>query len=366
MGWFNNLGSELIDIIEWIDESNDTIVKRFERHDNEIKNGAQLIVRESQYAVFVEQGKFADVFTPGRYELKTENLPVLSTLKGWKYGFDSPFKAEVYFLSAKRLINLGWGTPNPIMMRDQDFGIVRVRSFGNFSIRIKDPKLFLSEISGTNDIYKTEEVQDYLRSHIISTYTDSLAEAKIPVLDLATQYEELGQLVSQRLETKIHKVGVELLDFVIENISLPDDVEEMIDNRSGMGAVGSTNFNQFQVGKSIEDAANNPEGSASSGIGMGLGFGMANNLMSQQQPPQPTQNTSPPPIGGTGVAYHVAINGQQHGPYSVADILSYIKEGRILADTKVWCEGMPGWTDAAQVGELSSAFGGGSAPPPLP
>lgn len=365
MGWLSGLRGELIDIVEWIDESNDTIVKRFERHDNEIKNGAQLIVRESQYAVFVDQGKFADVFEPGHYELKTENLPVLSTLKGWKYGFDSPFKAEVYFLSAKRLIALGWGTPNPIMMRDQDFGIVRIRSFGNFSIKVKEPKLFLTEISGTNVEYKTEEVQDFLRSYINSIYADTLAEAKIPVLDLATQYEELGQLVSQRLESKFAQVGVELLDFVIENISLPEEVEEMIDNRSSMGAVGATNFNQFQVGKSIEDAANNPSGGASDGIGMGMGFGMANNLMSQQSQPPSTGGSTPPPLGGNKV-YHVAVNGQQHGPYPLADMLNYIKEGRIAADTKVWCEGMSGWEDAAKVSDFSSAFGGGSMPPPLP
>ncbi|MBL3655596.1 SPFH domain-containing protein [Fulvivirga sediminis] len=363
MGWFDSLKNELIDIIEWLDDSNDTLVHRFERHDNEIKNGAQLIVRESQAAVFVDQGEYADVFTPGRHELSTSNLPILSTLKGWKYGFDSPFKSEVYFVSTKRMIDLGWGTPNPVMMRDQDFGVVRARAFGNFSIRIVEPKKFLSEVAGTNSGYKTEDIQDFLRSIIVSGFSDALAEAKIPVLDVAAKYDELSAVCNEKLKAKFNEFGLDLLDFVIENISLPEEVERMIDKRTSMGAVGENNFNSFQMGKSLEDAANNPGAGVSDAVGMGLGFGMANNLMNNQQYQNSSNGGStPPPFNEK--KYFVILNGSQNGPYPVSQIKEYIKQGNVNRDTMVWAEGMANWDQAGKIGEFSSDFGAMPPPPP--
>lgn len=362
MGWLDSIRGEFIDIIEWLDESSDTIVSRFERHDNEIKNGAQLIVRESQSAVFVNLGKYADVFHPGQYQLTTQNLPILSTLMGWKYGFDSPFKAEVYFVSTKRLIDLGWGTPNPIMMRDNDFGVVRVRSFGNFSIRVTDPKTFLSEVAGTNATYRKSDIQDYLRSFIVGAFADMLGEAKIPVLDLAAQYEELGRLCSTKLSEKFSQLGLELLDFVVENISLPEEVERAIDKRTSMGAVGVSDFTKFQSGIAMEDAANNPSGGASEGIGMGMGFGMANSMIHNQQQPLGGAGT-PPPIGNTKT-YFVYLNGNQEGPFPASQIHDYIQKRVISRETMLWTNGMANWQKAEELSDFTHDFGNTPPPPP--
>jgi membrane protease subunit (stomatin/prohibitin family) len=195
MGLFNKLKGEFIDVIEWTDSSSDTMVYRFERYGNEIKNGAKLTVRESQAAVFINEGQLADVFKPGMYDLTTANLPVLSTLKGWKHGFESPFKAEVYFVNTKRFTDLKWGTQNPIMLRDKEFGPVRLRAFGSYSIRVTDPAVFLKEIVGTDDDFNKDEVTGQLRNIVVSRFSDALGESGIAVLDLASNYNELGDFL---------------------------------------------------------------------------------------------------------------------------------------------------------------------------
>ncbi|SEH04954.1 SPFH domain-containing protein [Candidatus Venteria ishoeyi] len=263
MGLWDFVKSELIDIIEWLDDSNDTLVYRFERHDNEIKNGAKLIVREGQVAVFVNEGEAAervdmktfepaDVFTPGTYTLETANLPLLSTLKGWKYGFDSPFKAEVYFFNTTRFTDQKWGTPNPIMLRDPEFGPVRLRAFGAYSLKIKHAPTLLRELVGTSAHFSVQDISDQLRNIIITRFTDVLGESKIPVLDLAANYDELGQFIAERMGGEFEEYGLELTKLLISNISLPPAVEEALDKRTQMGVLGDLGkYSQFQAAEAM-------------------------------------------------------------------------------------------------------------------
>ncbi|HEY2734393.1 MAG TPA: SPFH domain-containing protein, partial [Polyangiales bacterium] len=238
MGIFNTLRNELVDIIEWVDDGRHTLVWRFPRYQNEIKNGAQLIVRPGQQAVFVDQGKIADTFEPGRYELKTENLPLLSTLRGWKFGFESPFKAEVYFVSTRTLTDLKWGTPNPIMLRDSEFGPIRLRAFGNYTLRAIDPKALLRELVGTDGIFDANEVAELLRSIIASAFTDLLGESHISALDLAAKYTELSDTLRTKVCERIDdEYGLQVPALQIVNIALPEAVEKAIDTRSQMGVI---------------------------------------------------------------------------------------------------------------------------------
>ena len=367
MGLFNKIKGEFIDIIEWLDPSNDTIIHRFERYNNEIKYGAKLTVRESQMAVFVNEGTIADVFKPGMYTLETENVPILSTLKGWKHGFHSPFKAEVYFVNTKNFTDKKWGTKNPIMMRDAEFGMVRLRAFGNYTFRISDPVKFIKEIAGTDGSFTTDEIEGQIKDIIVTRFTDYVAEQKIPVLDLASNYNELSTGIHEHITPEIEEYGLKISKFLIENISLPPEVEEMIDKRTSMGIVGDLNqFTQFQTANAIEDAANNPSGDAGAGLGMGMGFAMANqmggsmmNPQQQQQQPQ-QQNAPPPPI----IQYFVAVNGQQQGPYDMPTLQQMVQKGTLTKETMVWKNGMAAWTAAGQVQELSSVFP--AVPPPMP
>ncbi|HMS52431.1 MAG TPA: SPFH domain-containing protein, partial [Chitinophagales bacterium] len=225
MGFFDKFRGEFIDIIEWLDSSQDTMVYRFERHNNEIKNGAKLVVRETQIAVFVDEGRIADVFQPGTHSLVTSNLPVLSTLRGWKYGFESPFKCEVYFVNTKIFTDNKWGTKNPIMMRDAEFGMVRLRAFGNYSMRIQDAPKFISEIVGTNGHFTVENIAEQLKNIIITRFTDTVGESKIPVLDLASNYDDLSKFMEQKICPEFEVYGLELTKLLVENISLPPEVE---------------------------------------------------------------------------------------------------------------------------------------------
>ncbi|OHX66489.1 SPFH domain-containing protein [Flammeovirga pacifica] len=372
MGLFDRFKNQLIDIIEWEDQTHDTMVYKFDREDNEIKTGAKLIVRESQSAVFVDKGQFADVFTPGTYTLTTDNLPILSNLMGWKYGFDSPYKAEVYFCNTKRFTDMGWGTPNPIIMRDAEFGAIRVRAFGNYAIRIKDPKVFLSEIASTHEEFSTEDIEDQLRSFIISGFSDALAEARIPLLDLAAKYDELSDFCNKKITTKFHQYGLELLDFVVENISLPEEVEEMLDKKSSMNILGNNmnQFNQMQAGIALENASETEGGSGmSEGMGMGMGFGMAsnmaNNMFQQNQQQQPVGGQTPPPPPPQTM-FHVIVNGAQAGPFALQQLQSMVAQNQLTRETMVWKDGMPQWTQAGNVSELSQLFGSTPPPPPPP
>ena len=272
-----NPRSQFIEVIEWLDDSSNTLVYRFPVQDQEIKNGAQLIVRESQAAAFVFEGQIADVFPPGRYTIDGGNTPILSKLGAWKYGFNSPFKAEVYFVNTKQFTDLKWGTPNPVMMRDVDFGMVRLRAFGIYSIRVNEPKSFIKEIAGTNSRFVTEDIEGQLKRTLVAGFSDALAESKIAALDLASNYDELGKFMRTKLIDDFKAFGLELTKFVIENISLPPEVEAAMDKRTSMGVIGDVGrYTQFQAADAMRDAAQNPSGGASTGAGLGAGFAIGN------------------------------------------------------------------------------------------
>ena len=269
--------SQFIEVIEWLDESSNTLVYRFPVKDQEIKNGAQLIVRESQAAVFVAEGQIADQFGPGRYSIDGGNTPILSKLGAWKYGFNSPFKAEVYFVNTKQFTDLKWGTPNPVMMRDTDFGMVRLRAFGIYSMRVADPKSFIKDIAGTNAHFVTEDIEGQLKRTLVSGFSDSLAESKIAALDLASNYDELSKFTRTKLNDEFKSFGLELIKFIIENISLPQEVEAAMDKRTSMGVIGDVGrYTQFQAADAMRDAAQNPGGGAGTGAGLGAGFAIGN------------------------------------------------------------------------------------------
>ncbi len=370
MGLFKN---EFIDIIEWTDSSADTMVWRFPRFQNEIKNNAKLTVRESQVAVFVNEGQFADVFQPGMYTLSTQNLPILSTLKGWKYGFNSPYKAEVYFVNTKQFTNLKYGTKNPIMIRDAEFGPVRIRAFGSYALRITDPKVFIKEIAGTDEHVTTEEITENLRNIVMTRFTDAVASAKIPVLDMASNYDEFSETILKKIAPEFEEYGIKLTKLLVENISLPPEVEAMLDKRSSMGIVGNLGaFSQFQAANAMEQAAQNPNGGGMMGAGMGMGMGMgmgnqmgnmyAQNQFNPQTGMQNQQNTPPPPPPVS--QYFVAVNGAQQGPYDDNTFRAMIQSGAITKETVIWKAGMAGWVAAGTVAELASFFN--STPPPMP
>lgn len=368
MGIWDKLKGELIDIIEWLDETSDTMVYRFERYNNEIKNGAQLIVRESQAAVFVNEGQIADVFMPGRYELTTANLPILATLKGWKYGFNSPFKAEVYFVNMKRFTDQKWGTMNPIMMRDADFGLVRVRAFGTYTMRVSDPAVFLKEVVGTNWEFTTDQINQQMRNFIVSGFSDAVAEAKIPVIDLAAQYEEMGALLTAKMQPKFNEHGLELLNLLIENVSVPPEVEAAIDKRSQMGALGDmSKYMQFQTAEAIVKGAENPGGVGGIGAQIAAGMAMSEQMKQMTQPMPPpapgaAPSASPPPVPQLKV--FIAVDGKQEGPYDLNTLREFAAKGQLTRETLVWMEGMAGWTKAGEVDSLKSVFS--VVPPPLP
>jgi membrane protease subunit (stomatin/prohibitin family) len=365
MGLWDFIKTELIDIIEWLDPSGDTMVYRFERHDNEIKNGAQLIVRPGQAAVFVDQGKIADVFQPGRYELKTENLPILSTLRGWKYGFESPFKAEVYFVSTRVFTDMKWGTKNPIMLRDPEFGPVRLRAFGTYAVKVGEPAKFIAQIVGTNGTFTTDGITDQIRNFIVSRFTEALGEGKIPALDLAANFSELGTAVKTVIGPEVGEYGLEVTTFLVENISLPEEVERALDKRTSMGVIGNLGaYTQFQAANAIEAAASNPGGSAAAdGMGMGMGFAMAQQMANALGQQGSTAGGAPPPLPAAA-QYFAAIGGAQAGPFGMDQLRAQVAGGQVTRDTLVWKQGMAAWTPVAQVPELEALFG--AVPPPLP
>ena len=291
MGIFDAIKTQFIEVIEWLDDSGNTMLYRFPVHGQEIKNGAQLIVRESQAAVFVYQGQIADEFGPGRYTVDGGNTPILSKLGAWMYGFNSPFKAEVYFVNTKQFTDLKWGTSNPVMMRDADFGMVRLRAFGIYSVRVSDPQAFIKEVAGTNAHFVTEDIQGQLKRTLVSGFSDALAESKIAALDLASNYDELSKFTRVKLNEDFTGYGLELIKFVIENISLPAEVETAMDKRTSMGVIGDVGrYAQFQAADAMRDAAQNPSGGASTGAGLGAGFAIGNamagamtNAMNQSQ-----------------------------------------------------------------------------------
>ena len=365
MSLFQKVRGEFIDIIQWTEPSgSDFLAYRFERYNNEIKMGDKLTVREGQAAAFVNEGKLADVFGPGMYTLSTENMPILSTLKGWKYGFDSPFRAEVYFIVTRQFTDLKWGTPNPIMLRDPEFGVVRIRGFGTYAMHISDPTVFLRQQIATNPALETVQVSGQIRDTIVSRFTDTLGEAHIPALELAGNYDKLSKLSLEKIKADLATLGIELTLFYIENISLPPEVEQAMDTRTKMGVLGDMNqYTRFQVATAIPEAASNPSGFAGMGAGMGAGVGMGMVMGNQMGSAMNAAVGTPPPVPKTS-SYFVAVNGAQTGPFDMTTLSGKIKSGDIKPDTLVWTNGMAAWAAAETIDELKSLFP--VQPPPLP
>ena len=365
------LSHEFIDIVEWLDTTNDTIVHRFERYQNEIKNNAQLIVREGQNAVFVNEGQLADVFTPGTYTLNTKNLPILTTLKGWKYGFDSPFKAEVYFVNTRLFTDEKWGTKNPFMLSDNRFGLVEIRAFGTYSFRINDPGKFVVDVVGTDGNFTNYEVNEHLKSLIVTRFTDTVGEANLPIELYAANTSELSETCQDVMQPEFNRVGIELEKFYIENVSMPEELKKEIFEYSRLDKLDMTKLSQFKAAKAMEAAAKNEGGTAGAGMGMGMGFVLAQqmgNMMGQSSQPlsnQAPQSASVPPPIPLQVTYFYAVNGQQTGPVSFERLQELFASRTINRDTLVWKQGMSNWTALKDVEELKS-FLGGNTPPPLP
>lgn len=372
MSLFGFLRKQLIDIVEWNqqDES-DLLAWRFPREDNEIKNGAKLIVREGQHAVFVNMGKLADTFAPGMYTLETKNLPILSNLMGWKYGFESPFKADAYFLATRRFVDLKWGTASPITMRDKEFGMVRLRAYGSYAMQVTNPPVFLRELLATDPAFRTYEIAGQLRSTIVTRLSDALASSGIPVLDMASNLDELSQYAQEKLNADFAEMGLSLPIFLVENISLPENVEQALDKRTSMGIIGNLDsYMKFQTAEALQAAAQNPGGGgAGLGAGLGAGMAMAQQMMNvtapQQQAaaPPPMPGTAPPPLPPSAV-FFAAINGQQVGPFDSGVMREQITGGQVRRDTFVWRQGMADWAKAGEVDELRPLFA--NAPPPIP
>jgi len=384
MGLWNKLFGEFVDVIEWIDDSDDTMVYRFERYGNEIKYGAMLTVRESQEAILVNEGRIADLFEPGLYKLETANMPIMTTLESWPHGFNSPFKAEVYFFSMRRFTDLKWGTKNPVMLRDKEFGPVRLRAFGTYAVRIKEPVTFIKQIVGTDGHFRTGEITSQLRNLILSRFASILGESNIPILDLAANYDDLSDYITARIKPEFLEYGLEMTKLLVENISLPPPVEEAMDKRTSMGILGNLrDYGDFQAAEAMKAAADNPSGGASTGIGLGMGFAMAQQMTQRQSdadaasrrfdstrrngaitPPDQSQTQVRPPPIPEPAAYFIASDGRQTGPFDREAMRRKIMDGEMTQATLVWSQPLVEWTPAGRVAEFSELFA--AKPPPIP
>jgi len=364
MGIFDFLSGQFIDVIHWTDDTRDTMVWRFEREGHEIKYGAKLTVREGQAAVFVHEGQLADVFTPGLYMLETNNMPVMTSLQHWDHGFKSPFKSEVYFVNTTRFNDLKWGTKNPVIVRDPEFGPVRLRAFGTYSVRVVNPAVFLREIVGTDGEFTMDEISYQIRNIIVQEFSRTIARAQIPVLDMAANNRELGKLIGAQIADQLAEYGLALPELYVENISLPPAVEEVLDKRSSMGVIGTLNeYMQFQAAEGLgQDGA----GAAAIQAGVGAGLGMqigAQAAAGGPWGPRPAGAIAPPPPPVEHV-WHIARNGETTGPFSKAKMGRMATEGELARDTFVWTAGQDGWKRAEDVRELAQLFTVLPPPPP--
>ncbi|HEX4378117.1 MAG TPA: SPFH domain-containing protein [Steroidobacteraceae bacterium] len=376
MSLFGKLGGELVDIVQWTEDRPDILSHRFQRYNNEIKSGAKLTVREGQLAVMVNEGQLgkdqvADVFKPGMYELKTSNLPILSTIKGWKYGFDSPFRAEIYFFNTRKFTDLKWGTAGPAIMRDAEFGAVRVTAFGIYSIRVNDPKTFLVDLVGTQEDFTTEDIEANLRGKVGIRVKEVMPEIGVPIIDLSGKVVVVGDKIRERIAGDFEHLGLELCEVQVQNIGLPEEVERAIDQQGAMRAIGNMqNFSQYQAAQALRDAAKN-QGNAGAILGVGVGGILGQNLGGAlQQPGQAGPGigaapppAAPPPIPGAA-SFFVAVNGQQSGPFDLGALRGQVSGGGLTRDTLVWKQGMSAWGKASEQADLAALFN--SVPPPVP
>jgi membrane protease subunit (stomatin/prohibitin family) len=358
---FGFLKGEFIDVISWLDDTRDTMVWRFERQDNAIKYGAKLTVREGQAAVFVNEGQLADIFGPGLYELQTNNMPIMTTLQHWDHAFSSPFKCEVYFVNTTRFNNLKWGTQNPITCRDPEFGPVRIRAFGTYAMRVADPGLFLKEIVGTDGEFTSDEITDQIRNVILQQMGQVLAKSGIPVLDMAANTSDLAKLVGTAIAPQIAAYGLVLPEFYIENVSLPEEVEKVLDKRTTMGIVGDLNkYMQFNAAEGLAQPGSAMGATMGAAMGAGMGFGLGANAG-----PWGAAAAPPPPPPAAAKVWHLAENGATKGPFTEADLAAMATAGTLTRASQVWAAGQEGWKAAGET-ELVRLFAMVPPPPPPP
>jgi len=339
------LVGELIDIIEWNDDSDDTMAWRFSRPKSEIKNGAQLIVRPGQMAILVDQGKLADVFQPGRHELTTANMPLLSTFRGWKYGFESPFKADVLFLATKQFVGRKWGTANPIILNDKDLGPVRLRAYGTYAVRVADGRRFVEEIVGATSLFTVDQIGDQVRDIVIAKVSGALAESNITVYDLSTKYDEVGASAQREIAGQVKQIGLEVAQLVIENVSLPPEVEATIDQKTRMNMLDNLDrYARLQSADAIRDAARNPNGGAAAGIGLAMGAALGQRAGVAASPPP----LEPPPLPTT--TWYYAVGSERRGPVEESALIDMAV---LRPGTLVWKAGLAGWVAASSVPELA-------------
>ena len=362
MGLFDWIFSQFIDVIEWTDNSQDTMVYRFPRQDNEIKYGAKLTVRESQVAIFVNEGVIADILKPGIYELDTNNLPIITTLQHWDHGFNSPFKAEIYFLNTKRFTDLKWGTKNPIMLRDPEFKMVRLRAFGTYEIRITKPDVFMKEIVGTDSHFTVDEIENQLSNHILNRLPSILGESNIAILDFAENYSKFGEYITKKIAPSFDEYGLELTHMLVENISLPEAVEKALDTRTSREIIGDLDEHiKHQTGEALSNSANGGSSAIGDMVGMGAGIALGQEMLNKIKVTD--KDTLPELPSRDETMYHVAIDGVSDGPYDIRKVKALIKSGELRRNTLVWTKSLIDWEEAKDV--LENYFDR-DTPPPLP
>lgn len=359
MALLDFIHGELIDIVEWLETDADAMVWRFDRPNGELKNGARLIVRPGQVAVFVEQGSIADVFLPGQHTLTTQNLPLLSKLRGWKFGFQSPFKAEIVFVSTRQFTGNRWGTKSPVMMRDPQLGPVRLRAYGTYSVHVSDAESFVRELVGAHSSYTIGQIGDQLRDLVVARMSEVLGQRSIPVLDLASSYRLLGDAGAASLAPELATLGLELTQLVVENIALPDEVAASLDQQTRIGIIGDIGkYAQLQAADAVREAARNT-GAGGAGAAVGVGLGLAQQLAGSsadalKAPAASAAAAAGPPPLPHGASYYIAVDGKPVGPLDMAALRQRASRGELRGDTLAWREGMPEWLAASAIAELAS------------
>ncbi|SLN28043.1 SPFH domain-containing protein [Roseisalinus antarcticus] len=373
MAIFDFLSGQFIDVIHWTDDTRDTMVWRFERHGHEIKYGAKLTVREGQAAVFVHEGQMADVFTPGLYMLETNNMPIMTSLQHWDHGFKSPFKSEIYFVSTTRFSDLKWGTKNPIMLRDPEFGPTRIRAYGTYTVKVKDPATFMTEIVGTDGEFTMDEISFQVRNIIVQEFSRVVAASGIPVLDMAANTADLGKLVAGAISDTVSQYGLVIPELYIENISLPPAVEKALDTRTSRGLTGDLDAHMKYAAAEALRQGGDASGAMGAGMGAGMGMAMAGQMAGQfagaagpwggaRQPAAAAAPAPPPPP--VEHVWHIAKNGETSGPFSKASMGKMAATGDLTRETYVWTAGQDGWMKADDVAELAQLFTVMPPPPP--
>ncbi|QIS13261.1 SPFH domain-containing protein [Nocardia arthritidis] len=382
MGLMDMIRGEFVDIIEWLDDTNTTLAWRFPRYENEIKNGAELIVREGQQAIFVYRGQLADTYGPGHYTLTSENMPIMSTLQGWRYGFNSPFRSEVYYINTRPVTDLRWGTPQPVTVRDPDFRMVQVRANGTTIVKVIDPATFLRQVIGTESVVDMEQITEMIRRNIALAFSDMVMASGLGAIDLQGRQVELSDKLREFVAQRVQSFGLGI-DAVTMTISLPEEIQQAMTRGVARGLeesgyinnIGDVNrLTQVRAADAMLAAAQNEGGGVAgaamqAGLGVVLGGQMAGAVQGgfpqqgyQQQGYQPQPQQAPPPLPQQQV-FHFELNGQAAGPFPIDQLRQYVSSDQLTRDTNVWSEGMAGWAAASTVPALQTLF---AAPPPLP